>query len=457
MSDLEENKFDLQIRSMLEDAEEKVPDRVWEAISDRLDKADAAQRRRKVLPWLRYTGLVSAAAAIALGIFFSVNTADRATSPLQKSSQAVESAIADNITSPADEEITGQETLTTDIPQQESAPAQKPLSIADDIRVSSVAEVASDRDGRVSSAAEITPDKDGRVSSAAEITPDKDGDAAAEQPAAPEGEPAIPQDTQDENRAGSISRQIEEAAAKEALAQNEEPWDETDFMEEEQSPKKGIRTSLTISGNAAGNSASGNTRSGGRPIMSVMRPDRNSQNAIDEDKNSCTYGIPLSFGLGTKIIFTDRWSLGIGVNYSLLNRTFSGTYTKYNAKGDPEPVHYSKIRNSQSYIGIPVNVYFSIVRNRTVDFYAYAGGTAEKCVFNGYRMGNTEATYKEKVAGFQFSANAGIGVEFIIADMLGIYVDPSVRYYFPDSRQPKSIRTVQPLSLGFEVGFRVRL
>ena len=298
---------------------------------------------------------------------------------------------------------------------------------------------------------------DGRVSSAAEITPDKDGDAAAEQPAAPEGEPAIPQDTQGENRAGSISRQIEEAAAKDALAQNEEPWDETDFMEEEQSPKKGIRTSLTISGNAAGNSASGNTRSGGRPIMSVMRPDRNSQNAIDEDKNSCTYGIPLSFGLGTKIIFTDRWSLGIGVNYSLLNRTFSGTYTKYNAKGDPEPVHYSKIRNSQSYIGIPVNVYFSIVRNRTVDFYAYAGGTAEKCVFNGYRMGNTEATYKEKVAGFQFSANAGIGVEFIIADMLGIYVDPSVRYYFPDSRQPKSIRTVQPLSLGFEVGFRVRL
>lgn len=443
MSDLEENKFDLQIRSMLEDAEEKVPDRVWEAISSRLDKADAAQRRRKVLPWLRYTGLVSAAAAIALGIFFSVNTADRATSPLQKSSQAVESAIADNITSPADEEITGQETLTTDIPQQESAPAQKPSSIADDIRVSSVAEVA--------------PDMDGRVSSATEIAPDKDGDAAAEQPAAPEGEPAIPQDTQGENRAGSISRQIEEAAAKDALAQNEEPWDETDFMEEEQSPKKRISTSLTISGNAAGNSASGNTRSGGRPIMSVMRPDRNSQNAIDEDKNSCTYGIPLSFGLGTKIIFTDRWSLGIGINYSLLNRTFSGTYTKYNAKGDPEPVHYSKIRNSQSYIGIPVNVYFSIVRNRTVDFYAYAGGTAEKCVFNGYRMGNTEATYKEKVAGFQFSANAGIGVEFIIADMLGIYVDPSVRYYFPDSRQPKSIRTVQPLSLGFEVGFRVRL
>lgn len=443
MSDLEENKFDLQIRSMLEDAEEKVPDRVWEAISGRLDKADAAQRRRKVLPWLRYTGLVSAAAAIALGIFFSVNTADRATSPLQKSSQAVESAIADNITSPADEEITGQETLTTDIPQQESAPAQKPLSIADDIRVSSVAEV--------------TPDRDGRVSSAAEITPDKDGDAAAEQPAAPEGEPAIPQDTQNENRAGSISRQIEEAAAKDALAQNEEPWDETDFMEEEQSPKKRISTSLTISGNAAGNSASGNSRSGGRPIMSVMRPDRNSQNAIDEDKNSCTYGIPLSFGLGTKIIFTDRWSLGIGINYSLLNRTFSGTYTKYNAKGDPEPVHYSKIRNSQSYIGIPVNVYFSIVRNRTVDFYAYAGGTAEKCVFNGYRMGHTEATYKEKVAGFQFSANAGIGVEFIIADMLGIYVDPSVRYYFPDSRQPKSIRTVQPLSMGFEVGFRVRL
>ena len=93
-----------------------------------------------------------------------------------------------------------------------------------------------------------------------------------------------------------------------------------------------------------------------------------------------------------------------------------------------------------------------------MDFDAYAGGTIEKCVADRYRMGDAGSLiHNEKVQGFQFSANAGLGVEFIIADMLGIYIDPSLRYYFPDSRQPKSIRTVQPLTMGFEMGFRVRL
>ena len=65
--------------------------------------------------------------------------------------------------------------------------------------------------------------------------------------------------------------------------------------------------------------------------------------------------------------------------------------------------------------------------------------------------------HRESVRGMQFSANAGLGMEFIIADTFGIYIDPSLRYYFPDSRQPRSIRTDQPLMLGLELGFRIRL
>ena len=56
----------------------------------------------------------------------------------------------------------------------------------------------------------------------------------------------------------------------------------------------------------------------------------------------------------------------------------------------------------------------------------------------------------------QLSANLGIGVEFLLGDYLGLYVDPSLRYYF-DNGQPASIRTAQPLMLGFEMGLRVKL
>ena len=117
----------------------------------------------------------------------------------------------------------------------------------------------------------------------------------------------------------------------------------------------------------------------------------------------------------------------------------------------------TKIRNSVSYIGIPVNAYFSIIKTNIVDFYTYAGGSVEKCVANVYRMQNPVATYKESVNGFQFSVGAGLGVEFVVADILGIYADPSVRYYFKNSSQPKSIRTENPVSFGFEIGLRIRL
>ena len=69
---------------------------------------------------------------------------------------------------------------------------------------------------------------------------------------------------------------------------------------------------------------------------------------------------------------------------------------------------------------------------------------------------DTDITHTEKVKGMQLSSNLGMGVEFFVGKHLGIYLDPSLRYYF-DNNQPKSIRTAQPLMFGFEMGFRARL
>ena len=48
-------------------------------------------------------------------------------------------------------------------------------------------------------------------------------------------------------------------------------------------------------------------------------------------------------------------------------------------------------------------------------------------------------------------------MEFIIADTFGIFIDPSLRYYFPNESQPQSIRTAQPLMFGLEMGLRIHL
>ena len=140
----------------------------------------------------------------------------------------------------------------------------------------------------------------------------------------------------------------------------------------------------------------------------------------------------------------------------MLSRKFFGTYTKVNDLGVVENSTSSDIRNTQHYIGIPVNAYYDIVHSNNVNLYLYAGGTVEKCITDRYDILGTAMVHKEKVQGVQLSANAGIGVGFRLGRHLGIYIDPSLRYYF-DCNQPVSIRTAQPLMLGFEVGLRAYL
>lgn len=223
--------------------------------------------------------------------------------------------------------------------------------------------------------------------------------------------------------------------------------------DESEIKERKTKVSLVLSGVAGTNSAQNNGNAGvrRRPTLSAA-PIKTSVTQTEAGDN---YSIPLSFGVGTKISFNSRWSLGVGVNYTLLSRKFFGDYTKVESGKIVESVK-SDIRNTQHYVGIPVNAYYNIIENKFVNFYAYAGGAVEKCVSDEYRVLSKDIHHKESVKGVQASANLGIGVEFMLGNHLGIYVDPSARYYF-NCNQPKSIRTAQPLMLGFEMGLRVRL
>jgi hypothetical protein len=250
--------------------------------------------------------------------------------------------------------------------------------------------------------------------------------------------------------------QQEEPEVSNPVEKVEEPvFVETGNWVEDESEIKERKTkvSLVLSGVAGTNSAQNNGNAGviRRPTLSAA-PIKTSVTQTEAGDN---YSIPLSFGVGTKISFNSRWSLGIGVNYTLLSRKFFGDYTKVESGKIVESIK-SDIRNTQHYVGIPVNAYYNIVENKFVNFYAYAGGAVEKCVSDEYRVLSKDIQHKESVKGAQVSANLGIGVEFMLGNHLGIYVDPSARYYF-NCNQPKSIRTAQPLMLGFEMGLRVRL
>lgn len=432
---LEEDKeFDLKIRSILEDCREEVPDYLWESVQKRLP----AKEKRPVVIWLRRSAIAVAAAAAAaafifLGADLFIGTGHHAGQPMDLSADAGIQVI--------DKAATSGDTLPSDRTILADA-SHKPVSMmSENVPQSVTQETVSQAETQVT----------GLQSDINETEEQSDINRMSA---------AIPQQSGEKSTAGLNEKPEREKQTKAEGSDTESigdrtpsasTWDDANVLDADiDAGRRKTPVAMTISGNAISNSTQGKSARSIAPMQSSGIPPANS---LHEDM-ATSYGIPLSFGAGVKIFFNSRWALGAGINYSLLNRTLSGIYYDENST----PFSDSDILNSQSYIGIPVNVYFSILKKDFIDLYAYAGGAVEKCVSSTYLIdapGQT-LTYREKSRGVQMSADLGIGVEFLVIDRLGIYIDPSVRYYFK-SNQPKSIRTVQPLMFGFEAGLRVRL
>lgn len=387
------NEFDQMMKSILDEGREEVPASVWEGISAGLDKAE--KHKTVVLWWRRAAAGAAVAAAVAVGVIFN-HTPQQELVP-----QAGDSGMI-AVIEPAEEIVTEETEIVIPDMIAEAEPVVKPV-----------------RNAVIKTADE-----------AIEVVTD----------VAPADE--IPADVAPADKAPADEKEVE----------TEKVYFPEDWGEE--TPERKADVSLVLSGLASTNDAQSQNRMGPMKAPSVNPAPK--KTGITETSTKSTYGIPVSFGAGVKIDFNERWSLGVGANYTLLARKFYGKYTKVTEDGGIENSISSDIRNTQHFVGIPVNAYYNIISKDRINLYAYAGGTVEKCVSDNYNVLGTSIYHKEKAEGVQLSADAGIGVEFMLGKHMGLYIDPSLRYYF-DCGQPKSIRTVQPLMFGFEMGFRFRL
>lgn len=383
------------MRSILSQGEEDVPAHVWEGISSELDRIDGISRRKTVMLWFRRgAAAAAAAAAVAVGVFTDWN------------------GNGDIVPATSDKGLI--------------AVAESP-EINAGYELSSPAAIS---ERKLPSYLAYVPEEEAETVETVAVPAEP---AEAPQKQEPAKEPQ-----------GTVSAGNEPAA---------ETWPEIWEDDETEKIRKRRRTALTLSGIAGTNSVQSSGLSPlRRPSMSTSRP----KTGVEQKSSESTYGLPVSLGAGVKIGLSDRWSLGVGANYTILTRKFFGTYTKVNQEGTIEESVSTDIRNAQHYVGIPVNAFYSIVDNEYMNFYTYAGFTVERCLSDKYDILNTEYIYKGTVKGVQTSANIGLGVEFMLGRHLGLYMDPSLHYYF-DCGQPKSIRTAQPLMLGIEMGLRVNL
>lgn len=390
---------DILFRSILEEGQEQVPVHVWDKIEEDLD---LISRRRTVALWLRRSVLGAAAAAV-LAFILLHDTGSQV--DIINVSENGQIALVEQETMPVEDEPE----IIKENPSVKTLLSYNPTPVHKAIVAKESADVKTENDVQ---AEETSTD----VETVKESRP-------------------------------------EQPAAKKEVSKSEEVEDTFPEIWQEEEPKK-KRVSFSVSGITGTNSAQNGFKV--NPMKSPAISSAPKKTSIKETSTNTTYGIPVSVGAGVRIGIAPKWSIGTGVNYTLLTRKFYGNYISVGESGAIQKDISSDIRESQHFIGIPVNFYYDIVNRNSINLYAYAGGAAEKCVADRFQVLGTDINHTEKIKGMQLSANLGMGVEFMLGRHLGIYLDPSIRYFF-DNNQPKSIRTAQPLMFGFEMGLRAKL
>jgi hypothetical protein len=148
----------------------------------------------------------------------------------------------------------------------------------------------------------------------------------------------------------------------------------------------------------------------------------------------------LRFGLSLHYQFHPRLAFMSGISYTRLYSEFS------------LPL-YKNISYSQRlhYIGVPFGVAWQLWRASRFSVYLSGGAMVEKCV-----SVSLDGDYTGKKP-WQWSLNAAAGAEYALTPQFGVYLEPSLGYYFSDGTQLEHYYKEHPLAPSIEFGLRMHL
>lgn len=456
-------EFDRKVKSLLENAVESVPEGSWEAISARLaagaagtetaagaaSGAGTAQRIR-IRTWMRRTGYAVTAVAAALLLFFLLWD-----KPARSEKETPALAKEEGLEVRTPKLQTGTPGLEASEPHLEAGTPDKSIARAITPRPSTekTKPVSTSTSPTDEPTIAPTAGQTGFLASSAGNTSGIVPTSSTEETA------TIPAPSVDETSTIVVSTEQMPDTTSSARTEAEPipyNWDELDEEPEIKPLKKHQPTGFHLAAysNALSNFTNNN---GGQSRHSATHGSNLPDHSYFSEMGESYYDIPLTFGLNFTFDIGSHLSLGIGANYTRLSRHFSGTYYQLQDDGTfDNGTDYDNVYNIQQFLGIPLTVYFHFLRTKRINLYIHAGGTVEKCLANTWTANQRAINYNEPVKGVQWSAGGGLGVDFMLASFLSLYLDPNIRYYFSQN-QPKSIRTKQPLMLGFEAGVRFHL
>ena len=150
--------------------------------------------------------------------------------------------------------------------------------------------------------------------------------------------------------------------------------------------------------------------------------------------------LPVRFGLSVQFQLNNRLALLSGINYTYLYSEFS--IPLYQNIHDSQKLHY---------LGIPFGLAWQLWSTNHFRFYLSGGAMVEKCIHADFEAGSTGKKP------WQWSVNAAAGAEYTFIRQLGVYLEPSLGYYFDDGTSLEHYYKEHPLAPSIEFGLRLHL
>lgn len=151
---------------------------------------------------------------------------------------------------------------------------------------------------------------------------------------------------------------------------------------------------------------------------------------------------PISVGMQVGFHLFPKLKLSTGLVYTKVSSDFiSGVY-------DTRTVSTQDLH----YIGIPLNLSYSVWEYKGLHTYVTAGGEGAVNIKNHTETdGEVKESKRDKM---QWSTNASVGIQYDFIPQLGVYVEPGMKYYFDNGSQIENIFKDKKLNFNIQFGLR---
>lgn len=181
----------------------------------------------------------------------------------------------------------------------------------------------------------------------------------------------------------------------------------------------------------------------------VNLPEKLSNVLTPNDFRDKEYLPPFSVGINSRVPLTDHLAVESSLVYTYLLTRLSGS-----TSGD------FRAEVKLHYLGVPVNLVWSLLKEHKWEIYVSGGGMIEKGLRTDFRQyqnwDNVEVNTSANtdVEGVQWSVNGTLGVSYDLLENISLFFDPKLSYYF-ENDQPFSIRKELPLLVSLNTGLRM--